>query len=89
MKLKTLKDLNWKHYHQCKCGDYNEGCLSCRDRDIKQEAIKYHKDLEEHRIKTHKTGSVEMSDRELADLIMDKCQTFIRHFFNITEEDLK
>lgn len=71
--LKTLKDINWTDYTV-----ENGEDLSGKFTDIiKQEAIKWVKDMSNHPL------FVGMEDSR------DGCITWIKHFFNISEEDLE
>ena len=79
--LKTLKDLN--KFYRDSCYEH------VRTDELKAEAVKYLKDLEEAKSKTHETERYEISDGEMAFQIMEKTQNWIKHFFNLTEEDLK
>ena len=54
-----------------------------------KEAIKYIKDLDKSISKTYPGGTNTITDGELATLVMEKVEIWIKYFFNITEEDLK
>jgi len=64
-KLKTLKDLR-----ACRCAEKEE--------EIRQEAIKWAKDIQE-----------DMDNATYWDAVSYRKQEWIKHFFNLTEEDLK
>ena len=98
MKLNTLKDLDFMNMAS---GDYGCACFADEDeikKELKQEAIKWIKELERC-IEEH-VGRDEICDYNTKELgislwgipyeqddippVID----FIKHFFNITEEDL-
>jgi len=81
IKLRTLKDLKYKF-------DFGREIVYIKE--LKAEAIKYVEDLQNAREKTFDDGEInELNNGELADLVMKKIQVWIKHFFNLTEEDLK
>jgi len=81
MELKTLKDLERDH---CGTGEIKLINTNC----LRQEAIKHINDLNEHISKTFSGNKKKYTDGEIAEIIMKHCQNWIKHFFNITQEDL-
>ena len=80
MKLKTLKDLK-----DNKPTNYNKNCRVAWDdfvyvKDLKAEAVKYYKDLQKH-------ATMDLTTTD-AQLIIGAMR-WIKHFFNLIEEDLK
>jgi len=92
MKLKTLKDIDrWDEEM-----DYidEEMCLSLDEdgeyiliEDLKQEAIKWIKELESNRKITLEKNGTYVKPYE--DAIRYFCKEWIKHFFNIKKKDLK
>jgi len=74
MKLKTLKDLVW--YKDC---NYDLSTMESFTWKLKQEAIKWVRDIR------NSTPSTSQKKEDI------RCfsESWIKHFFNITEEDLK
>ena len=74
--LKTLKD-----FYNCDCGD--ENCPVIDRNELKAEAVKWVKDLD---------NLVYLGDAEYEHRITGKrfrLKTWIKHFFNLTEEDFE
>ena len=88
--LKTLKGLEWKTYHSCTCGGYEEGCLSCFDEDLKKEAIKWVKRIDND-LKPYESTQGTLQKNKDVDFVVGNIATreWIKNFFNITEDDLK
>ena len=83
MKLKTLKDLgclNETHDHKTR-GDF---CIVRKD-DLKAEAIKYVKDMQGFIDRNEGKISIRENDE---DATLRGGIEWIKHFFNITSEDL-
>ncbi len=83
--LKTLKDMD--HYHTTYEGEYSydkeHGIKLC---DLRQESIKWIKYMEsdEYYDNCHKPEMFDLNSYDKVEVI-----PWIKHFFNITEEDLK
>ncbi len=73
MKLKTLKDIDW----YCECE--NEDCTS--KPMLKQEAIKWIKELQDLTFKAPETKTEFEKD-------INYTSCFIKHFFNFREDDI-
>ena len=81
MRLKTLNDLPICPH----CRGSVQGNHKCvHFYELKAEAVKYWKDIQEHIENTTKSKTGE-SARE----VMYGTQHFIEHFFNLTKEDLR
>ncbi len=78
MKFRTLKDIRKQVYSQCK-DEAEKRLLEHLFRLEDEEAIKWVKDIR---------NSVPSTSQKKEDI---RCysESFIKHFFNITEEDLK
>ncbi len=91
-KLRTLKDI------ECDSDDSDGECYNCHKEKLKQEAIKWIKSLNSLKAKKSYT-SQDLGAKEIfiyhnyGELVPHNDVTaivgFIKHFFNITEEDLK
>lgn len=85
MTLKTLQEIDEEFFQK-------EGYhvfLPKAVKLLKQELIKYIKDLREHSTRTKDEIKQVMTDGELARLILFKTEVWIKHFFNIKEKDVK
>ena len=101
--LKTLKDLHglmlinkdlecWESYKYIGREDYDYIDV----KTLKTEAIKWIKELKKEWIDSNDTNAVynnpklkELEITEFEDGVTITAETFIKHFFNLTEEDLK
>ena len=80
--FKTLKDLPTMATKGFETNFIDKG-------ELKKEAIKYLKHLEEAKAITHETERFEISDGEMAFRVMTHTQAFIKHFFDISDEEIK
>lgn len=78
--MKTLKEI-MEPDGSCACNGCNEGWGFCSTKELRQAAIEWIKELD---------GQF---DDEIGDTVNNAClrhtQLFIKHFFNIAEEELK
>ncbi len=79
MKLKTLKDFNWEENVTIFDGDMTGVNEDSIKKELKAEAVKWVKNLKLMELREDTSES--HSNRD--------CAYWIKHFFNITEEDLK
>ncbi len=99
MKLKTLKDIqNLQGFHNLKTINKELGQamknrvvnnvteMAIFPSELKQEAIKHIK--EPHLQEYFLSGRIDLSP-EVREILGDGIKVWIKHFFNITEEDLK
>lgn len=86
-KLKTLKDINPTGKTGClRCENIGEACAVCYIQTLKQEAIKWAKSMRNENNEFENIERCELSHNR--GTVMD-ADDFIKHFLNITEEDLK
>ena len=85
MKLQTLKDLSDTTI-ECETGCFDDSKYPyVYLKDLKQEAIKWIKELTEQGI----LGNLDSQDRHYENMGRKAKIEWIKHFFNITEEDLE
>ena len=99
MKLKTLKDLNVLHRARSKDGEFYNHKFPFKDiefcwtNQLKQEAIKHIKEIKQE-IRKIQTNNFNLPYQPTpeewlkCDVLLSKIH-WIKHFFNISEEDLK
>ena len=83
-KLKTFKDFKRKQYSEGEDKKRNE-IKFFDERELRKEAIKWVKEMEKQQEKFKKV----MGMGEKEKLLESHIVTWIKHFFNLTEEDLK
>ena len=86
--LKTLKDILHICYECKRINNFTDSCTLCIQEDkLKQEAIKWVKELQEEKQRCVPIG--EKEDNMGFWYIQDNQIDWIKHFFNLTEEELK